>query len=63
MKTLRNVVTLFILIAFSMGTNSCLVITKKSSSGKHGWYQNSNNPHHPFTTNPGKAKGKSKGKH
>jgi hypothetical protein len=31
----------------------------KSDNGKHkGWFKNSNNPHHPLTTNPGHTKTK-----
>lgn len=41
-----------------------VVVVKKGShdNGLHkGWYKNSNNPHHPRTTNPGHTKHKGKG--
>jgi glycerol uptake facilitator-like aquaporin len=43
-------------------TPGCKAI--KTDNGKHkGWFKNTNNPHHPLTTNPGHAsKGKGKKK-
>lgn len=35
--------------------------TKKDNGLHKGWYKNTNNPHHPRTTNPGHTKHKSKG--
>jgi hypothetical protein len=43
-------------------TTSCLVLVEKDSGKHKGWYKNTNNPHHPKTTNPGKGKGHDKSK-
>ncbi len=33
--------------------------SRRTDNGKHkGWYKNTNNPHHPNTTNPGHTKAK-----
>ncbi len=48
---------LFTLLFFS---NTSCVVFVKHDNGKHkGWFKNSNNPHHPNTTNPGHTKKKS----
>jgi hypothetical protein len=67
MKTIRTSLRILTITLFLFSTSSCLII--KSDNGKHkGWFKNSNNPHNPRTTNPGKAKSgtpakaKSKGK-
>jgi hypothetical protein len=61
----------FLLISFSLlfmyGISSCSVqmkrqgttTTVKTKQGKRGWFKNTNNPHHPNTTNPGRHRGKS----
>ena len=36
--------------------------TKKDNGLHKGWYKNTNNPHHPRTTNPGHTKHKGNGK-
>lgn len=64
MRFLR-VMTVLIVVALSANLSSCFVTTKHTTNnGKHkGWNKNTNNPHHPQTTNPGhtkKAKGKKK---
>lgn len=46
-------------IAILTSLSSCFVFVSKESGQKKGWNKNSNNPHHPHSTNPGKAKGKS----
>lgn len=40
-------------------TSCAVVVLEKKDNGKHkGWTKNSNNPHHPNSTNPGKGNGK-----
>lgn len=40
-----------------LSTTACVSV--RHDKGKHkGWFKNSNNPHHPNTTNPGHTKGK-----
>jgi hypothetical protein len=61
MKIIRIIflTTIFLLLTFA--ASSCFT-TKKVENKKHkpvGWFKNSNNPHHPATTNPGHTKWKS----
>jgi hypothetical protein len=59
MKTFKTLAALLILTGLLFNNSSCVVV--KKDNGKHkGWFKNRNNPHHPNTTNPGKAKGRSK---
>ncbi|MCD6068295.1 MAG: hypothetical protein K0S33_3121 [Bacteroidetes bacterium] len=52
-----------LLISFLLVPQLSCIVTTRHDNGKHkGWYKNPNNPHNPNTTNPGKTKGKSKGK-
>lgn len=61
MKTIKTIALLLSCIGLLFSTTSCVVQHAKHDNGKHsGWYKNSNNPHHPNSTNPGKAKGKYK---
>lgn len=54
MKTVKTFAALTFGIVILFGT-SCVVV-EKHDNGKHkGWYKNSNNPHHPNSTNPGKG--------
>jgi ABC-type oligopeptide transport system substrate-binding subunit len=40
-----------------LSTSACVSV--RHDKGKHkGWFKNSNNPHHPRTTNPGQTKHK-----
>lgn len=40
-----------------LSTTACVSV--RHDKGKHkGWFKNSNNPHHPNTTNPGHTKNK-----
>jgi len=50
---------LFLFLIVSL--NSCaVVVVDKKDNGKHkGWTKNTNNPHHPQSTNPGKGKSRS----
>jgi hypothetical protein len=63
-KYFRDKLEVVAILVFCLGllfsTTSCAVFVN-DNNGKHkGWYKNSNNPHHPNSTNPGKAKGKDK---
>jgi hypothetical protein len=59
MKIVRTITTLALCMMLIVGVTSCLVVSTQHDNGKHkGWNKNSNNPHHPNSTNPGKGKGK-----
>jgi hypothetical protein len=63
MKTLITFRFIAIIVpVLLMSQTSCMVFYKKDNGKHKGWYKNSNNPHHPNSTNPGKSKGNSKGK-
>lgn len=60
MKTIKILLLILILLIFAWVVPSC-TSTKISPDKKHqpaGWFKNSNNPHHPATTNPGHTKWK-----
>lgn len=70
MKKFRTILSIALCMIFLVGTTSCAVRVQEGhvhrDQGNHrGWYKNSNNPHHPQSTNPGheKSKGKQKHKH
>jgi len=53
MKTLKTILTLIFCVGLLVNLSSCVIHTH----GKHkGWTKNSNNPHHPNSTNPGHGK-------
>ena len=55
MKTLKTILTLVFCMGLLINLSSCVI----HHHGKHkGWNKNSNNPHHPNSTNPGKGHGK-----
>jgi hypothetical protein len=55
MKTLKHIIWMALPLAVVLSNSSCVVV--KHDNGKHkGWTKNSNNPHHPATTNPGHTK-------
>jgi hypothetical protein len=58
MKT--KVAFAIILVCIVFSTTSCVVLVSHDNGRHKGWFKNSNNPHHPKTTNPGHTKGKSK---
>lgn len=60
MKTVRLFTALIVGVVFMFSTSSCFVFVNKDNGHHKGWYKNPNNPHHPKSTNPGKA-GKSNG--
>ncbi|MEO9531565.1 MAG: hypothetical protein ABJG68_14770 [Crocinitomicaceae bacterium] len=54
---------LLFLLVFTLSLQSCVVSFRKSyKTEKKGWGKNTNNPHHPRTTNPGHTKKKKKEK-
>ena len=58
MKIIRKFAFFLLCLVLLIAGSSC-VVTTRHDNGKHkGWYKNSNNPHHPNSTNPGKTKGK-----
>lgn len=60
MKILRTLALSVLCAGFLFSATSCAVMVKKDNGNHKGWFKNSNNPHHPYSTNPGKAKGKYK---
>jgi hypothetical protein len=62
MKLSRPFFILSIAVFFLISSTSCLVFTPHHVGGgsSRGSFKNSNNPHHPNTTNPGHTKGKRK---
>ncbi|MCD6018072.1 MAG: hypothetical protein K0S53_1193 [Bacteroidetes bacterium] len=61
MKLFRSISVLTIALCLMIGSTSCLIFTHHGGGSPRGSSKNSNNPHHPNTTNPGHTKGK-KGK-
>lgn len=59
MKKIKRIVAVGLCIGILTNFSSCLVFVGKENGQKKGWNKNSNNPHHPNSTNPGKSKGKS----
>ncbi|MBK6965336.1 MAG: hypothetical protein IPH20_15730 [Bacteroidales bacterium] len=57
MKKVRLFIPIALVLLFLLGLSSCMVATRGSSGNDapKGWYKNSNNPHHPNSTNPGKG--------
>jgi hypothetical protein len=61
MKKVSNSIIFVTLSLFLVSTTSCLVVRETSDNGRHrGWDKNTNNPHNPNTTNPGRGHGKNK---
>lgn len=63
MKIIRKIIVIILCAGLLFGYTSCAVFVVKDNGKHKGWYKNSNNPHHPKSTNPGHSKGHSKGKH
>lgn len=57
MKTIKAAFLIVLCLGIWFNTTSCFVLVKKDNGKHRGWNNNSNNPHHPNSTNPGKAKG------
>jgi len=60
MKLFKPMAILGLCTILLLGTTSCYVRVKENQGKHKGWYKNSNNPHHPNTTNPGNSKDKHK---
>jgi len=60
MKKILSLTLLILFTSLLSSLTSCAVFVVKDNRTHKGWYKNSNNPHHPFTTNPGHNKGKIK---
>lgn len=56
MNSFRPAITILFCIVILFSVTSCIVLTGKDNGHHRGWYKNSNNPHHPNSTNPGKSK-------
>jgi hypothetical protein len=59
MKRFKLILAFVLCAGFLFSITSCLVVHDTGGS-KKGWSKNSNNPHHPHSTNPGKGHGKKK---
>ncbi|HBS86030.1 MAG TPA: hypothetical protein DEA97_05705 [Bacteroidales bacterium] len=60
---MKKIILILLCSGLIFGTSSCAVFLVNENPKQHkGWYKNSNNPHHPNTTNPGKAKQNKKGR-
>jgi hypothetical protein len=56
MKNFQKAAAYLLCTILIIGSSSCLVISHRSNAGgKPGWNKNTNNPHNPNTTNPGKG--------
>lgn len=60
MKHNKIFLFLAIMVWLLFSISSCAVSLKTDNGNHNGWYKNSNNPHHPNATNPGKENGKNK---
>ncbi|MGZ4097916.1 MAG: hypothetical protein ACXVNM_03515 [Bacteroidia bacterium] len=59
MKSIKIVPIFLLSVLFLFGTTACLVV--RTDNGNHrGWYKNTNNPHNPLSTNPGRGHGHGK---
>ncbi len=63
MKLFKSLLAAACFTTVLLSLSSCVVLHRteyRTSPGlKKGWNKNSNNPHHPNTTNPGHTKDKS----
>ncbi len=55
-KIYRMIALMLLLIGLLLSSTYCTVFFSKDNGKHKGWYMNSNNPHHPNSTNPGKSK-------
>jgi ABC-type oligopeptide transport system substrate-binding subunit len=60
MKRFKTIAVLLLCMGFLFSTTSCVVLVKENNGKHKGWFKNPNNPHHPYSTNPGKSKGNHK---
>jgi len=57
MKTFRALAMLLLCMGLLFSTSSCAVFVTRDNGHHRGWHKNPNNPHHSYSTNPGKSKG------
>jgi hypothetical protein len=60
MKPFKTIATLLLCMGLLFSSTSCVVLVKKDNGKHKGWYKNPNNPHNPYSTNPGNSKGRQK---
>jgi hypothetical protein len=60
MKTIKATAILGLCTMLMFSAASCVVLLTEDNGNHKGWSKNTNNPHHPMTTNPGHTKGKHK---
>lgn len=60
MKPFKIITATTLFIVCLLSQTSCLIVHETDNGTHKGWYKNTNNPHNPNTTNPGKAKGHNK---
>ncbi|MFH2143060.1 MAG: hypothetical protein ABIJ97_11590 [Bacteroidota bacterium] len=58
MKKLKSTIIILLCLGIMFSLTSCLVFVKEDQATHKGWFKNSNNPHHPLSTNPGHSKHK-----
>lgn len=58
MKKFKTTILILLCLVITFSLTSCLVLVERDQPTHKGWFKNSNNPHHPMSTNPGNAKHK-----
>ena len=58
MKKIKLIFSIALIMMYLLGLSSCLA--PPGTGTPKGWNKNSNNPHHPNSTNPGKGHDKNK---
>jgi hypothetical protein len=53
MKKIKLIFPIVLIMLFLLGLSSCFA--PPGGGNPRGWNKNSNNPHHPNSTNPGKG--------
>ncbi|PKP20202.1 MAG: hypothetical protein CVU04_04385 [Bacteroidetes bacterium HGW-Bacteroidetes-20] len=69
MKQKKFIAIILLCFVLMFSVTSCVTYVKNDYAKPRGWFKNKNNPHHTYSTNPGKgdhykgdhSKGKSKG--
>jgi len=59
MKIFKGLVILVLCTGILLSASSCVVYMKGDNGRHKGWFKNSHNPHHPYTTDQAKRKGNS----
>ncbi|MDP3461510.1 MAG: hypothetical protein Q8S18_01845 [Bacteroidales bacterium] len=64
MKPIKTMLILMLFSILMVAASSCVTVRQGPAKNQpRGWFKNSNNPHHPRTTNPGHKKWKKSKKH